>query len=394
MKISLAWKFLLIVGLAGYISMRKVEAPWFVILSYIYLIKSVLVVGIIEYPVKTILPIIGGLTLPIIYQGLQTYLISKPLPELNGRYHKLNYSRLNAVEKNFKYLVIFLALSCLPFWLGLEPLVMVKTLNSFGFEAQRFVGLFQNIHNAAGGLAVAAVSLLYLAKFETKKSVKYLLYICFFIATIGMLQTFVRTGLLMFVVGMLVINFAEMKRNFGRVLFLSGLLVVVLWLGVFNSDEYMARIFDTRTIAGFGDYRDIGSGRFLIWETNLRTIFSQDLWGVLIGLGIGLSGTIMYQEIGLEVFSHNGFVDALVQSGVIGLFLFILYLSSIFKYINRFRGNKYYTLSISYFCMYIAFQLVQGSNQFLVMSLFSFLLILLKYTPQLAHHNSMPMSGK
>lgn len=72
---------------------------------------------------------------------------------------------------------------------------------------------------------------------------------------------------------------------------------------------------------GYGDAMEIGSGRPQIWLNNWNVYLALPIDEQLAGVGIGSNRGSVTQE-GIRD-SHNDYIDILVQTGAVGLFLFL-----------------------------------------------------------------------
>jgi len=322
---------------------------------------------------------LGWVAMPLVYMAIQSYVCRASYSPGIGVMVKMQHAKVQKLQHYLVLLTLFFAIANIPFWFGLPSLADQQDLSSFGFDRPVFLGFFQNMHNAAGMMSLVAVALIFLAKNENRPKQKVILLVCAGIAVLALLQTYVRTGLLMFVIGLVLISLEELKRNKIGALALIFALFLILIFGVLNDEVFVARLLDQRTVGRIGDYRDLGSGRLFIWETTISNWYNNGLLSVVIGLGYGLSKTLMDNTIGVALVSHSGIVDALVQNGVIGLLLFLAYLISMYNYINRYRSSHYYPLAKAAFYMYLVYQFVQGGNQFFFIILFGILLAFLKY---------------
>ena len=376
LTVSVIWKFFLIILLFVYVINRPFRIPSFLMLSYCYCIKSFLAVGVFDYPYLTIVPVLGWVALPLFFHALKSYLYNVPVTD-SLQHYQINPDRVNNLELYFKFLLFFFSFSCIPFFIGLEPYTEVKTLAQFGFDydLEIFKGFYQNMHNAAGTLSIVSVCLFFLGQRQRKFSIKLLYYGFAMIAVFALYKTYVRTGILMFVVGMVVTNYNFILKSPLRLITCIAISILLL-LYFSHNDVFMARLFDERIHGNTGDYRDIGSGRLYIWQVNLTNLFSSNLWSILLGFGIGLSTQLMYESAGFALISHSGFVDALVQNGIIGFIIFISYLILMKKHINTMKNLYYYPILNATYFMYLVFQLVQGGNQFMFVLLFAILLAL------------------
>lgn len=378
LTISIIWKFFLILILLLIMTKRVMKPPMFVWLAYIFCLKSILVLGVFDYPVETITPIIGWVAIPLLFQSITTAIYRIEVAGVNRGRYNVNMTNLSFVQQGVITLLLFYTLAVIPFWFGLEPLVTVKTLISFGIDKSVFQGYFQNVHAASGVMSITAVSLLFFANKYKDRYVKTFMYFVAFIALLAMLQTFVRTGIVMFIIGFIILNIETFKENKAASLLILLIVFLVATFFVYFEPAFFDRMIDNRAHGVQGGYKDIGSGRLYIWETNINNLMGSGFMGVLFGLGTGLSKSMMYDAIGLSLVSHSGLIDALVQNGLIGLGIFISYFIYLFKYINKYKYSEIYYLLQALFFMYLTFQFLQGGNQFLFTLVFAPLLVLHK----------------
>lgn len=370
--VSLAWKLVLLLFLLAYISKKPLKPPLFITISIAIVIKSLFSTGFIEYPLETISPIIGWISIPAIFLSIRAYLGTSDN-------HHAKEKKYMALERNFKLFAVFISLSCIPFWLGLKPLIQEKTLVSFGLEESIFQGFYQNMHAAAGVLSAASICLLFFAKNEKSKHTKIIFLSLALICLYSLIKTYVRTGLLMLVVGLLAVYIQDIKKSTLKSIISITAALAAITITIYFNETLLARILDQRVHSTYNDYRDIGSGRLYIWEVSIKNLVDQGFIAILFGLGTGLSKALMSQSTGLSLVSHSGFVDSIVQNGIIGLILFIIYLYSLRKHIRKYPHSNYTPLANALFWMYITFQFVQGGNQFIFAIILSATLNLIEY---------------
>ncbi|WP_301109825.1 O-antigen ligase [Sporosarcina sp.] len=123
---------------------------------------------------------------------------------------------------------------------------------------------------------------------------------------------FIAIGLPLLISWIAFENKGKAKRLYGVVLISLILPFIVNFL--FKIDVW--KIINARFLA-VGD--DRGSGRFEIWENALRIFADHPLFGV---------GIYNFQQYNLHYFSdfhypHNTFLEVLVESGIVGLVLFL-----------------------------------------------------------------------
>jgi|GEM_PF-1615274 len=361
-KISLLWKgivFLILILLI--LSFRSYKVPAFVLIGYIVSIKHLLTVGVFDYFSETVLLVVNAVTIPLVYSYLNAAT-------------KVKRNSANFYKKAEQFLALFsisIVLSNIPFLMdALESKHVTVDLASFGLESQGLSGIFQNNHAASSTTAIAA---LYIAAFLTLPAARgksrYIAIGLFLLAGFALYKTYVRTGYLMFVVGMYFVLFHG-SRFSAKLRNLS--LALVIALGVFlalKSDEALVmRLTDQRKWGQErGAVENVGSGRFMIWQIHIEDWLASGPVGIVIGNGQPLSKELYGKHSGNRpLFSHNGYIEALVSNGIIGFALFISYLYSMLRYIAASPNTLYKRLATSVFFMYLTFMLVQGGNPFFI----------------------------
>jgi hypothetical protein len=85
---------------------------------------------------------------------------------------------------------------------------------------------------------------------------------------------------------------------------------------------------------------------------------------MLFGSGLDHLKEYLGFSYGLEISSHNGFIDALVVGGAFGLILYCLFMGSLVWFIQNRRESEYYSLALAgVFCTFTS-QLTQGGAGF------------------------------
>ncbi|HYE34677.1 O-antigen ligase family protein [Methylocaldum sp.] len=361
-KISLLWKgvvFSILIFLILPFQFYKI--PVFILIGYIVSIKHLLTVGWFDYFSETVLLMVNSITVPLVY----TYLTTAAKVKHNSA---IFYKK---VERFLAFFSISIVLSNVPFLMGaLESRHATFDFASFGLEGQGLSGIFQGSHAASSTIAVAA---LYITMFLTLPAVRgklrFIAVGLFLLAGFALYKTYVRTGYLMFVVGLYFVlfyggRFSEKLKN------LSLALVVVLgmFLAVKSDEAFVMRILDQRKWGQEkGAEENIGSGRFRIWQVHIEDWLASGSVGIVIGNGQPLSKELYARHTGgRPLFSHNGYIEALVSNGIIGFALFISYLYCMWKYISASPNTLYKRLATCMFFMYLIFMLVQGGNPFFI----------------------------
>jgi O-antigen ligase len=264
---------------------------------------------------------------------------------------------------------VFIIVSCIPFLLGLiESYGEEYNLTDFGVEEVGFCGLFHSSHSCAWVVTITLFNLFYLFNISLSIRKRYWIALLILIGFFVLYKTYVRTGYLMFFIGCLFFfknKIVSVKKRLKYILW--GIIFVVLGYSYLSQDDVlMSRLTDSRVYnTDQTDAERLGSGRLLFISISIDYWMQAPFMVQLFGYGQEMAIQNMEEKMGLKVFSHNGFVDAFVQNGLIGLLLLIVILISFKKQINKIKGHSYYDVCNAIFFMYIAFQLVQGGYSFM-----------------------------
>ena len=105
----------------------------------------------------------------------------------------------------------------------------------------------------------------------------------------------------------------------------------------------------------------MGSGRGRIWLASALVYLDSSSTEKIIGMGELQQKKRIGDLIGINIVSHNGFLDLLLVNGIIGLILFLIFLYRVYKYILAIKSN-YNTLAMSLFILYLTMCFFQGYN--------------------------------
>ena len=287
-------------------------------------------------------------------------------------------------------------ISFIPFWLGLiDERHSYKGATLIGTRA--LIGPFNNSHTAAIYLSTSLLFLIHYIKItRLRKDIKYFNLFLIFIGCYFLIHTYVRTGYLMFLIGSFILLFGYkgnwIKTAIYGIIGIAMIIFVSVWM-ISNDSILQRRIYEK---TGYNEDEDeiSGSGRIYFWITAWQLWYnSKNVSGYLFGHGSSRLAKAEYLENGLHVGSHNGYLDALAQNGLVGFSLFMLYYIMMIKYMYRYRKNKHFKLFIAWLLSELAFQSVQG-GVFIFYDFMSAIIILLpklnakvKDLPQEKHNN-------
>ena len=265
-----------------------------------------------------------------------------------------------------KLLAHIIIVSFIPFYFGFfEERHTYIAADLLGVDS--LIGPFNNAHTSSIYLSTSILVLIfYVRNICEDKLEKIYTWGLILVGLYFLMLTYVRTGYAMCVLGIYVI--LSYKGSI-----LKSLLSGALWGGLFYlaATAYIETndILNQRLHEETGYKRDDeinGSGRLYFWVTSINLWANSDNAREYL-FGHGLQETMEQQakENGIHVGSHNGFIDALVQNGLIGFLLLILYYITLVRDIFRSdMESPYFLLFLAWLMSDIAFQFVQGGTFF------------------------------
>lgn len=196
----------------------------------------------------------------------------------------------------------------------------------WGVLVEKGVPRLVGIHSDPNFMALFALVFLFYFLNHSSTSSRLLFLVYFLIAVL----TLSRSGLMAMGVGFMVYILCTNRKaiKFALLSFMSLFVCLVLWL---KDAEVLKPIIKAR-LSGL----ESGAGRFELWENGIQLFLDNPLFGV----GLFQFRSEMLERFGSTMFAHNTYLGILVESGVIGLFLFLFFLSVVFflLFIRRENG--------------------------------------------------------
>lgn len=276
--------------------------------------------------------------------------VSKQLPFILflGFWRRAFAEKKDVLIKILYGLAQFICLASLPVLLGIiQPLQGEMSAESFGIEGLiYFSSIFGAPHAAASyfcGAVLVLINGFFSNRFTTQIS-KLFNGILVIIGLISLFKAYVRTGWLMFLVGLCCIpNFKIMTKRKLIIVFCSIIMVICGLSYLYNNNEaFYARITGRNIYTGTGgtNLEINGSGRTAFWSNAVKGLWDTDnIYYFLFGRGFTKVTEDNLHYTGMEVFSHNQFLDALSQNGFIGFVLLIMFFFYLYRYIKKRNGS-------------------------------------------------------
>ncbi len=298
-------------------------------------------------------------------------------------------NRITRLEFFLYSLVQFVLLASLVVLLGIvSPIKDFESAMSFGEKDAVYYSAVFGAPHAASSYFVASILVLIHGFKENKfKTLSHKIFNAslILVGLVSIFQAYVRTGWLMLLVGMVVLLWPKKitVRHITRFTFLSILLGGALVYFYNTNDQFQARL------AGRNIYHNAsatgidlqGSGRTIFWINGIKGWSEGNTYELLLGRGYTQVVQRNFEVAKIQVFSHNQFVDALSQHGLIGLVLLCVFYLSIYRLINKYKGSPYSRLSLSLLYSAILFSFFQNEMYFNYAVIFSLVLVLLVKSP-------------
>lgn len=298
---------------------------------------------------------------------------------------------LKGKSKTINFLVRFCQygiLSYIPFLLNIlnEPREAygAEEILQFKNAVASHVGLFQNPHGASAFLSISFIVILYYIK--THKLNKLSLIYNYILLTLGaycLYVTYVRTGYVMFIIGILVFVWPTKVTLRHIVLFFTTIICCTsIFFFLLNTNDYFKmRVLDLNEYGK--EKKTKGSGRLIFAHNGIHLwLYDSNIYTYIMGHGqeaVKDNNAKMLNNPKARIYSHNGYVDALAQNGIIGLLLMLGLYYYMFTRIRQIKRTSSYRLGLSWLSMQLIFQLFQGGVGFITDLISALILIIIEY---------------
>ena len=142
-------------------------------------------------------------------------------------------------------------------------------------------------------------------------------------------------------------NKKHLKINIKKVLMFGFITILVIIIFKNIIPENTLERFEIKNMESFG-------GRSGIWLKAMQTFLSAPLINKLIGYGTGsFIGVVQYFNYGAYLSSHNIIINLLIETGIIGIVLFIIMFYFIIKHQRKSNNILGFSLIISTLLLYL-----------------------------------------
>lgn len=350
------WKLPLLAGLLVYSVLSLWRKTHFEKTSYLLSAEYILSPEILVNPIGAIVRISKQLPFALFF----------------GFWRQAFAGKKDKLEDMLYGLAQFVSLASVIVLLGIvHPMKADVSAESFGVEGLVYYTCVFGVPHAASSYFAASVLVLFngflVGRFQSKGS-KIFNIVLIAVSLVSVFRAYVRTGWLMLAVGLLC--FIKRGKVTRRQLNTS-LLVAVLCVGgivyLYNTSEaFYARLTGKNiyTQTGGKGIDSDGSGRTEFWHNAVENLWTADSpYATLFGQGYSKVAEDNYRTTGMRVFSHNQFLDALSQNGIVGLSLLMLFFAFLLIYIRKKRG-KHKRLCMALFSASVVFAFFQNEMYF------------------------------
>ena len=228
----------------------------------------------------------------------------------------------------------FFILSFVPYQLGiLSSLGSAYDLLRHGSDNVGLVGPFAGNTEASTALASSLLIVVFFWLNNTYS--KWFLSVLFALGFYFLVNTYVRTGMAMFIIGLLPIVWFFGKQsltNFIRLAIVLSFSTLFIFSWVLSNETMMNRITGERIGSSESEsFEQLGSGRGLLYMTSLKIYKEGNIAEKIIGIGQSEARQRMEDKTGYPFIPHNGFLQLLLNNGILGLLLFLSFIRNIYK---------------------------------------------------------------
>ncbi|MBD8490058.1 O-antigen ligase family protein [Echinicola sp. CAU 1574] len=277
------------------------------------------------------------------------------------------------IRSGLLFLSSFLILSFVPYEIGLlKSIESGFDLSGFGEEFTGLIGPFQTVHSASTALAGAMLTILFFWCSHAYN--RFYLTVLLLLGLYFLIHTYVRTGLVMVVVGAIpMVSYFIWRDKLMRVqlFLLSFLLLTITGFWVMDNKVLVDRVLGKRVNgAELESFEKLGSGRGLLYLYSVEIFWESSISEKIIGIGQTEEKKRMEAKLGKGLIPHNGFLLLLLNNGLFGLAAYVVFLVHVYKLNKLFVFEGKY-LAMGLFWAYLAMSFFQNFDMIYAFYLFA-----------------------
>lgn len=206
----------------------------------------------------------------------------------------------------------------------------------YGSGVLRQCGLYVDFHPAAHAMVLFsfAYAIFLTFKNDIRHIYQYIFHSFFFLSIYCLYHTYVRNGLLAFLLFWMFCMFRWNKRYF--LIFL----IVLIGLGFWQSSTVQSVFWKADTWDRERNLDTASSGRIMLWTHNLNLFIEMPFSKKLMGSGLGSESDRVIGRDDEIWSSHNDYIALLMTLGVVGLLLYVSIFAFLFYEIIFFSKNS------------------------------------------------------
>lgn len=216
-------------------------------------------------------------------------------------------------------------------YFGIEMFVAAEGIETRG----RFSGGFKNANQMAYFMCFLIPYIYYFYREASREITRKICFIAIFMSIISVLMSGSNGGILaLFLVLMLLMHFMK-EYKLGVYIICITILFVSISL-IIGENQYFLRTYERVSRLWSGNFIAAGTGRYdIIWPT-LFKIFIDGGPLMIFGRGLGSIPELLLQYGKIYGTAHNLIFQAIVELGLLGFILCILFLYKVAKFIRRY----------------------------------------------------------
>ena len=288
-----------------------------------------------------ILSLINGYSILVLIAGIRAYIYCFTIfIFFKSNINDIGYSFWNSIIRTIKFIILLQLISII--------LIIIKSKDYFlpGQGGYRMMGLFTNA-GTLGALSIGStiiISYIYIVKkiINTRSFFIWTLG-CIILATCSGSRSAMLNGFMILMIGIFSKSRIDEKSK-NLIIIILSIIIIPFIIGI--SIRYIDR----------GALMDSGQGRFTPW---LELFYISNLLQVIFGRGLGFGTNIAYNINQCKFVFDSTFVTVILQYGLIGFTIFIIYLYKIIY--GLIKNNKENRMYILYIIVYSIISIFSGN---------------------------------
>lgn len=353
LKISQIWKSIVVLILFSILIKKKL--PIYVWVGLLFALKFLFYIYFPSNILSVFHDFLNGLIFPL-WLGF-----------IFVQFKKVN-NRNDILVNTTIALALFFIYSTLPFILGLSSLNPINPREEFlvyGGEGRAIKGLFYGIAPASKMFVISTIVILNTYKKFSKSLITRIIWVVTIIyGSYLVFMSWTRTGWLIFAIALVLSLYYKSKLKNKVIALIFSLLIIITIYNIFISNQ----AFRSRLVGKINNevnistiVENISMARLSLISVAIDNIKDEGTLGFIFGYGRQHGIELFDKKTGMAISSHNRTFEILESNGIIGLLLYLIFISILLYNIvirYKFCSKDYQKLTFVLTFIFIGFFLI------------------------------------